>query len=78
MLANIDNKDIAETLSQREGSNLEDQIFEAIDKVQALCAVQSQVEAGEGTLADATRIHYSMILDEQARQLRSLLERHFR
>lgn len=77
MLANLDNKDIAETLSQREAENLEDEIFEAIDKVQALCAVQSQMEAGEGQLAGETRAHYAMILDEHARQLRALLERHF-
>lgn len=77
MLPKTDNRDIAETITKRDRGNLEDEIFEAADKVQALCAVQLQVEQGEGRLPEQTRAHYAMVLDEQARRLIALLERHF-
>lgn len=77
MLTTIKNQDIAETLNQRGCTDLEDEIFLTFDKLQALCAVQSQLEAGEGRVSDQTRANYAMILEENAQQLRTLLERHF-
>lgn len=77
MLPNIKNRDIAETLSKRECGNLEDEIFQAVDKVQALCAVQAQLEAGEASVAGHVRGHYALVLEEQVSRLRTLLESHF-
>lgn len=77
MLPNIKNRDIAETVNARDCGNLEDEIFQAVDKLQALCAVQAQFEASEAKVGSQIRNHYAMVLEDQAARLRILLERHF-
>lgn len=75
MVTNIQSRDIAETLSQRDSGTLEDEIFESMAKVQALCRVQSQLEDGDVT--SRMRNHYAMVLEDQVNHLGALLDRHF-
>ncbi|MEX1032177.1 MAG: hypothetical protein WDZ30_02335 [Cellvibrionaceae bacterium] len=77
MLQPVDNQDITETLSQRENASLEDDIFIATDKVQALCDVHAQLELSECEISRQTRVHYALVLQEQVDSLRRLLDKHF-
>ncbi|MGQ9425758.1 hypothetical protein ACXYTJ_08830 [Gilvimarinus sp. F26214L] len=73
----INNQDIVETLNRRECDDLEEQILQSIDKVQALCAVHTQVETGDSRVNSRTRANFAFVLEDQVNQLRDLLESHF-
>lgn len=77
MLKPVNNRDIEETTSMANQIDLEDAIFLAADKLQALCTVQSELESSECPMSDKTRSHYSIILEDQMNELRRLLEQHF-
>lgn len=77
MLPNIRNRDIAETLTARDCGNLEDEIFQAVDKLQALCTVQARLESVEASVGNQVRCHYALVVEEQVSRLRTLLDRHF-
>ena len=77
MRQTIENRDIRETMSLVENSELEDSIFLTIDKIQALCAVQAELEANECALAPKTRVHFAMVMEQQVEDLRRLLEKQY-
>jgi hypothetical protein len=56
---------------------LEDEIYLRIDKLQALCSAQIILDASDTTTARYTRVHYSMVIDEQVTELRNLLNQLF-
>lgn len=56
---------------------LEDEIYLRIDKLQALCSAQIILDSGDNIPSPNIRAHYSMVIDEQVTELRSLLNRLF-
>lgn len=77
MLHTVENHDISETLSLQDNGELEDSIYLAVDKLEALCTVQARLEAGDAQVEPSTRMHYTMVVEEQLRELRQLLNQHF-
>lgn len=58
-------------------SKLEDALYLQADKLLALCSVQSAWANADYTPSPSTRNHYSLIMEEQALELRRLLDRAF-
>lgn len=58
-------------------AKLEDALYLQADKLLALCSVQAAWANGDYTPSPATRNHYSIVLEEQALELRRLLDRAF-
>lgn len=58
-------------------STLEDALYLQADKLLALCTVQSTWTSADCEPSSATRSHYALILEEQARELRRLLDQLF-
>lgn len=77
MLSKLENRDIEETLRLEGVPDFEEAIFLAMEKVEALCRVQSELEAGEAQVPQPTRMYYALILQEHVEQLRTLLTKHF-
>lgn len=73
----IENRDIRETVSLVADAELEDAIFCTMEKLQALCVVQAELEANECALAPKTRVHFAMVMEQQVGELRRLLEKQF-
>ena len=69
------NNDVVERCMSR--ADLEDKIYLLIDKIVALCSVQAALDAGDYVPGPRIRNHYSLILEEQAIELRSLLDTMF-
>lgn len=74
-LQQIINPDILDSLQAKLG--LEDAIYLQLDKLLALCAVQSVMDSSENPPALTTRSHYSMIMEEHAQELRRLIDQLF-
>jgi len=51
---------------------LEDEIQMRIEKLEALCAAQILLDASDTPLASHIRLYYSMVIEEQVMELRSL------
>ena len=66
------NNDIVEHCISK--ADLEDRIYLLADKIVALCSVQAALDAGDYVPSPRIRNHYSLILEEQAVELRSLLD----
>jgi hypothetical protein len=58
-------------------SRLEDALYLQADKLLALCAVQSAWAGADCEPSPATRNHYALVMEEQALELRRLLDRLF-
>lgn len=69
------NSDVLESL--RSNEHLEDRIFLHLEKIEALCAVRSAVEAGETKMSPRTMTHFSMVLEQEVKALRKLLDQAF-
>lgn len=69
------NQDILESLRSKE--DLEEEIFIHMDKLDALCRVRSIAESGESTIPRASLMHYSQLVEQEAKQLRRLLDQFF-
>lgn len=69
------NQDVVESLRARD--QLEDLIFQQLDKVQALSEAQRLVDRSETPMSSKSRCYYSTLLDDQLQELRGLLERCF-
>ncbi|HWV15356.1 MAG TPA: hypothetical protein VN030_07970 [Cellvibrio sp.] len=52
---------------------LEDEIFMRIEKLEALCTVQIMLDASDTAPASQIRMYYSMVIEEQVTEMRSLL-----
>lgn len=52
----------------------EDALYLRLDKLLALCAIQSAWAAGDDQPSSATRHHYALIMEEQALELRKLID----
>jgi hypothetical protein len=61
----------------RINSRLEDALYLQADKLLALCRIQAAWDSAEYTLSPTTRTHYSLVIEEQALELRRLLDRMF-
>lgn len=58
-------------------SRLEDEIYLQADKLVALCTVQAAWASTEYEPSPAVRHHYALVVEEQALELRRLLDRLF-
>lgn len=56
-------------------ADLEDKLYLQADKLLALCAAQTALDNGDQQLPLGIRSHYSLLMEEQARALRSTLEK---
>jgi len=56
---------------------LEDEIYLRIDKLQALCAAQTLLDMNNISPARYSRTNYSLAIEEQVTELRSLLDQLF-
>jgi hypothetical protein len=56
---------------------LEDEIYSRLNKLQALCAAQIILDTSDVTPERYVRAHYAMVIDEQATELRHLLNQLF-
>lgn len=65
------------SLSDTRDGNMEDALYLRADKLLALCAVQAAWATADCNPSPATQHHYSLIMEEQALELRRLLDRLF-
>ncbi len=56
---------------------LEDEIYLRLDKLQALCSAQIILDTSDSIPGRYIRAHYSMVIDEQVTELRTLLNQLF-
>ena len=61
----------------RKRAELEDQIYLQMDKLLALCGMQSIADANDCEVPVGLRTNYSVVLEEQAQNLRELLNEMF-
>lgn len=64
-------------LPETRDGDLEDALYLQADKLLALCSVQAAWVTADCDPSPATRHHYSIIMEEQALELRRLLDRLF-
>ncbi|MGQ9425217.1 hypothetical protein ACXYTJ_06235 [Gilvimarinus sp. F26214L] len=64
-------------LLNRQKAELEDQIYLQMDKLLALCGMQSLADANDCQVPLGLRTNYSAVLEEQALALRKLLDQAF-
>jgi hypothetical protein len=57
--------------------SLADDIYLRIDKLQALCFMQTMLDSGDSLLDTDVRFHYGMVIEEQVAELRRLLDKLF-
>lgn len=77
MLPKIENQDVLETVSKTNELGLEDEIFMAVEKLQALSEIQTKLNTTDGDVSLMTLSHYAQVLHEEVRRLRELLHQHF-
>jgi PleD family two-component response regulator len=75
LLATVANGDIDETL--RANGELEDKIFQQLERLQALTAMQYRADTCETLKGLPNRAAFSELMDEQVRELRRLIDRYF-
>jgi hypothetical protein len=56
---------------------LEEDIYSSLDKLQALCNTQTMLYSNNSLPDSNIRFHYSLIIEEQVLELRSLLDELF-
>lgn len=56
---------------------LEDEVYLRIDKLQAMCAAQVMLNTSDTPMASHIRIYHSMVIEEQAIELRKLIDQLF-
>lgn len=66
------NQDIVESVQQR--GSLEDSIYLQLDKMQALCTAQTALSSSDALPTPKTRTYYSIVIEEQASELRRLID----
>jgi len=54
--------------------DLEDQVHLAMQKLHALCVTQTLLNSQEQPVSPSVRLHYAMIMEEQATELRRLFD----
>jgi hypothetical protein len=69
------NTDIVESL--RANEPLEDDVFLQLEKIEALCNVRKAADAGEASMPSRTMTYFSMILEQEVKALRKLLDQIF-
>lgn len=75
MRQNIINTDIVESL--RANEPLEDDIFLQMEKIDALCSIRAAVDAGETAMSSRKMTYFSMIMEQEVKALRKLLDQVF-
>lgn len=76
MLQSVDSQKEA-AAKFNETYEFEDALFLAVDKLQALCTAQSQLDNGESPLSANTRAHFSLVIEDQVKEIRRMLVAHF-
>ena len=74
LLENVTSRDVCETL--KANGELEDAIFQQLERVQAMSSMQCHLDASEPPGNLPNRLHYSQLLDDQIKTLRQLLDRY--
>lgn len=75
MKQTLANQDITETLGASEP--LEDDIFLQMEKIDALSAIRLAVDAGESAMSPRTMSYFSLVMDQEIKKLRELLDKIF-
>ena len=76
MLQSVDSQQEA-AAKFNEKHQFEDALFLAVDKLQALCTAQTQLDTGETPLSPSTRSHISLVIEDQVKDIRRMLVKHF-